>query len=53
MPNGRTRADLETEIADLQNENDELRDQLGAIADIVGGDDSEDDTDDDDYPNGA
>jgi hypothetical protein len=42
MANGKTKADLEAEIADLQEENQELQDQLDAIADIVGGDEEED-----------
>lgn len=44
MPTERTKADLEAEIAYLQEQNEELQDQLDAIADIVGGD--EDDEDD-------
>jgi hypothetical protein len=47
MANGKTKAELEAEIADLREENDQLQDALDAIADIVGGDDSDDDTDDD------
>jgi hypothetical protein len=35
MARGKTKADLEQEIADLQQENQELQDQLDAVADIV------------------
>jgi hypothetical protein len=49
----KTKADLEAEISDLQEENQVLQDQLDAIADIVTpyddeDDDSGDDDDDDD-----
>lgn len=54
----KTKADLESEIADLQGENQELQDQLDAVADIVApadeddddetGDDASDDDDDED-----
>ena len=42
MASGKTKADLEQEIADLQEESQELQDQLDAIADIVSPDDEED-----------
>jgi hypothetical protein len=47
----KTKADLEAELSDLQDENKELRDQLDVIADIVApadDDEDEDDNDDDD-----
>jgi hypothetical protein len=50
MARGRTKADLEQEIANLQEQNQELQDQLDAVADIVAPDDddgSDDDEDDD------
>ena len=46
MPTGKTKAELEAEIADLQDENQELQDQLDAIADIVSPDDGNGDDDD-------
>ena len=46
MARGKTKADLEHEIANLQEENQELQDQLAAVADIVAPD--EDDTDEED-----
>jgi hypothetical protein len=51
MPRGKTKAELEAEIADLQEENQELQDQLDAVADIVSpddGDEEEDESGDDD-----
>ena len=39
MANTRTKAELEAEISDLRDENQELRDQLDAVADIVSPDD--------------
>jgi hypothetical protein len=48
MARGRTKADLEQEIANLQEENQELQDQLDAVADIVAPDDDDDDTGDGD-----
>jgi hypothetical protein len=46
--NGRTKQDLLDEIADLQAENQDLQDQLDAIADIVSPPEEEDEEDDDD-----
>jgi hypothetical protein len=46
MARGKTKADLAQEIADLQEENQELQDQLDAVADIVAPD--ADDTDEED-----
>ena len=44
----KTKADLEAEVADLQDENQSLQDQLDAVADIVApADDDEDDDDSD------
>lgn len=40
--------ELQDRIADLEQENQDLNDQLDAIADIVGGDDDDDDDGDDD-----
>ena len=53
MADGKTKAELEAQIDDLEAENQDLQDQLDAIADIAGGgdqddDDSGDDDDDDD-----
>jgi hypothetical protein len=57
MARGKTKADLEQEISNLQEENQELQDQLDAVADIVApddddaggdGDDGEDDDDEED-----
>lgn len=52
MANGnvdpRTKSDLLDEISELQEENADLQDQLNAIADIIGPDDTGDDEDDDD-----
>jgi hypothetical protein len=52
MAHGKTKADLEQEIADLEEANQELSDQLAAIADIVAPDEDEtgdeDDLEDDD-----
>ena len=50
MPRGKTKAELEAEIEELQAENQELQDQLDAVADIVSPDDGEEDEDDDDEP---
>jgi hypothetical protein len=49
MSRGKSKADLEQEIADLQGENQELQDQLEAIADIVSPepDEAEQDLEDD------
>jgi hypothetical protein len=41
MATTKTKADLEAKISDSQDENQELQDQLDAIADIVGGDTEE------------
>jgi Skp family chaperone for outer membrane proteins len=41
MAREKTKADLEQEIANLQEENQELQDQLAAVADIVSPDDDE------------
>ena len=48
MARGKTKADLEHEIANLQEENQELQDQLDAVADIVAPHDDDDDSGDDD-----
>jgi hypothetical protein len=48
MAKGKTKAELEAEIADLQEENDQLQDALAAIADIVSPHDSDNDNWDDD-----
>ena len=49
MAIGRTKAELESQIEDLEAENQDLQDQLDAIADIVGGEDeNEEDLDSDD-----
>ena len=51
MSKGKTKAELEAEIAELQEENQELQDQLDAVADIVSpddGDEDDDETGDDD-----
>jgi hypothetical protein len=45
--NGRTKQDLLDEVADLQQENQDLQDQLDAIADIVATPEEEDGEDDD------
>jgi hypothetical protein len=47
MARGKTKADLEQEIANLQEENQELQDQLDAVADIVAPDDDDGDIDED------
>ena len=59
MARPKTKAELEAEIADLQDENQDLQDQLDAVADIVApcdedsdDDDSDDGTGDDDDDNG-
>ena|SRR5579872_5140588 len=56
MANGKTKAELEAQIDDLEAENQDLQDQLDAIADIVGGGDQDDDDsgddDDDDTDDG-
>jgi hypothetical protein len=46
MARGKTKADLEQEMAELREQNQELQDQLAAVADIVAPDDDE--TDDED-----
>lgn len=48
MADGKTKAELEAQIDDLEAENQDLQDQLDAIADIVGGGDQDDDDDSDD-----
>ena len=48
MARGKTKAELEAEIAELQEVNQELQDQLDAVADIVSPDDEDEDEDDDD-----
>jgi hypothetical protein len=45
MANTKTKAELEAQIADLRDENQELQDQLDAIADIVAPEDEGDDDD--------
>ena len=47
MARGKTKAELEAQIADLQDENQELQDQLDAIADIVAPEEEDHDDDDD------
>jgi hypothetical protein len=47
MANGRTKEDLLNEIDELQQENQDLQDQLDAIADIVSAPEEEDEEDDD------
>ena len=42
MATTKSKAELEAEIADLKDENEELQDQLDAIADIVAPEDEED-----------
>jgi hypothetical protein len=42
VANGQTKAELQAQIDDLLDENQELQDQLDAIADIVGGGDDDD-----------
>ena len=49
MADGKTKAELEQDIADLEQENQDLQDQLDAITDIVTP--SEDDDSDDDDEN--
>jgi hypothetical protein len=46
MARSKTNADLEAQIADLQEENQDLQDQLDAIADIVAPTDEDEDEDD-------
>ena len=46
MPTDCAKSDLEAEIAELQTQNAELQDQLDAIADIIGGDEGNEDEDD-------
>jgi hypothetical protein len=48
MADGKTKAELEAQIDDLEAENQDLQDQLDAIADIAGGGDQDDDDSDDD-----
>lgn len=51
MASNRSKADLEAEIADLQDENQDLQEQLDAIADIVSpSEEDDDDSGDDDDP---
>ena len=45
MATTKSKAELEAEIADLQDENQELQEQLDTIADIVAPADDEDDND--------
>jgi hypothetical protein len=45
MARGKSKAELEAEVADLQDENQELQDQLDTIADIVAPPDEEDEDD--------
>lgn len=45
MAIGKTKAELESQIEDLEAENQDLQDQLDAIADIVGGEDQDEDED--------
>jgi hypothetical protein len=47
MANGQTKQELLDQIADLQDDNSALQNQLDAISNILGGDDDTDDTDDD------
>ena len=48
MARGKTKAELEDRIGELEQENQELQDQLDAVADIVApADDDEDEEDDD------
>jgi hypothetical protein len=48
MAKGKTIAELEAEIEELQTENQELQDQLDAVADIVSPDDDDDEEDEND-----
>ena len=48
MADGKTKAELEAQIEDLEAENQDLQDQLDAIADIAGGGDQDDEDSDDD-----
>ena len=41
MPAGKTKAELEAEISEVEEENQELQDRLDAVADLVSGDDQE------------
>jgi len=52
MATTRSKAELEAEIADLKDENEELQDQLDAIADIVAPEDEDDDSTDGDDEDG-
>ena len=45
MATGKSKAELEAEIEDLKDENEELQDQLDAIADIAAPEDEEDEDD--------
>ena len=47
MADGKTKAELEAEIADLEEENQELQGQLDSIADIVAPPDDDGNGDDD------
>ena len=55
MARSRTRTELEAEIEELQQENQELQDQLDAVADIVapGDQDEDEDSDLDDEDEGS
>jgi hypothetical protein len=53
MARTKTKAELEAEVADLQDENQELQDQLDTIADIVAPPEDEDDNGDDDEEDDA
>ena len=46
--NGRTKQDLLDEIADLRADNQDLQDQLDAIADIISPEEEDEEEDDDD-----
>jgi hypothetical protein len=52
MATGKTKAELEAEIGDLQEENQQLQDQLDAVADIVSPDDEDEDDDDEEDETG-
>ena len=46
MARVKTKSELEAEVQDLQAENDDLQEQLQAIADIASGDDEEEEQED-------
>jgi hypothetical protein len=48
MATTKSKAELESEIADLKEENEELQDQLDTIADIVAPEEEDEDEQDDD-----